>query len=153
MDKLKISLLLLFSPLIAIIVIGSIGYILIENDPEWKTDIEKRLEEDRIKEEALQKEKDRLEIIEREQQKKLKVPSSCNNVHTIEVDLYGKQCLSDINKGIEKWCEDKSENCVKQVYYKVAEHCVDTIMGSEEMCMMKTLKHIYPQLMEDIYGR
>lgn len=83
------------------------------------------------------------------------LPESCSGVNSMELDLYptGKQCFDELNQRVEKWCYVKynghkvlREDCTSQFYQKLAEQCKDPVIGSTEVCLMHTLKEMYPKL-------
>jgi len=86
------------------------------------------------------------------------LPASCSGVNSMELDIYptGKQCFSALNKRVEEWCLSESngnsglaDDCVTQFYLKLAQQCKDPAIGSVEVCLMYTLKELYPKLIPE----
>lgn len=81
------------------------------------------------------------------------VPESCKGVNSMEIDLYptGKQCLEALDNRVVEWCQSNGseglvEDCRTQFYLKLADTCKDPVIGSVEVCLMHTLKELYPRI-------
>ena len=117
-----------------------------EKNPSQKI-IEDVSSGEEIKQREVLKQKEK--VVQTAKQLPKQLPTSCYGVDSMELDIYptGKQCFAALNKGVEYWCSNQ-KSCVNQFYLKLTEQCADPAIGSVEVCLMYTLKELYPKLVD-----
>ena len=144
--------------LVIIIIVGGffgigVGAVLIfqQVDPEGYAQWSAEMDAEQAADEARERQKKLAEQAQKEKATQIKtstaLPSSCRGVNSMELDLYptGKECFAALNKRVEEWCLSQRD-CVTQFYLKLANQCEDPVLSSVEVCLMYTLKELYPKL-------
>jgi len=101
------------------------------------------------KEAELKQQEEELKQQEELIQKANELPASCEGVLSAEVWLYptGQACLEEILLWYYDWCagenEDTADACVKEMIRGLELSCEDSLISSQEVCMMYSMKELY----------